>query len=42
MGLLANCEDNWEKRISIVEAMRGIDTKPCADPGLPHQNSDVR
>ena len=42
MGLLANCEDNWEKRISIVEAMRGIDTKPCADPGLPHQDSDVR
>ena len=31
MGLLVNCEDNWEKRISIVEAMRGIDTKPCAD-----------
>ncbi len=25
------CEDNWEKRISIVEAMRGIDTKPRAD-----------
>ena len=31
MGLLVNCEDNWEKRISIVEAMRGIDTKPCAE-----------
>ena len=31
MGLLVNCDDNWEKRISIVEAMRGIDTKPCAD-----------
>jgi hypothetical protein len=31
MGLLVNCEDNWEKRISIVEAMRGIETKPCAE-----------
>jgi hypothetical protein len=31
MGLLVNCEDNWERRISIVEAMAGIDTKPCAD-----------
>jgi len=31
VGLLATCEDNWDKRISIVEAMRGIDTKPCAD-----------
>jgi hypothetical protein len=31
MGVLLNCDDNWEKRISIVEAMRGIDTKPCAD-----------
>ena len=31
LGLLANCEDNWEKRISIVEAMTGINTKPCAD-----------
>jgi hypothetical protein len=31
MGLLVNCDDNWEKRISIVEAMAGIDTKPCAD-----------
>ena len=31
MGLLVNCDDNWEKRISILEAMTGIDTKPCAD-----------
>jgi hypothetical protein len=31
MGLLVNCEDNWDRRISIVEAMRAIDTKPCAD-----------
>jgi len=30
-GLLVNCEDNWEKRITIVEAMTGIHTKPCAD-----------
>jgi hypothetical protein len=26
-----NCEDNWERRIKIVEAMTGIHTKPCAD-----------
>ncbi len=31
MGLLVNSDDNWEKRISIVEAMRGIETKPCAN-----------
>jgi hypothetical protein len=31
MGLLVNSEDNREKRISIVEAMTGIGTKPCAD-----------
>ncbi len=31
MGLLVNCEDNWEKRISIVEAIRGIDTQSCAN-----------
>jgi len=31
LGLLVNCEDNWEKRIEIVEALKGIDTKPCAD-----------
>src|SRR5208282_2436152 len=31
LGFLVNCEDNWEKRIEIVEAMKGIDTKPCAD-----------
>ena len=30
-GLLVNCEDNWEKRIKIVEAMKGIHTKACAD-----------
>ena len=31
MRVLLNCDDNWEKRIKIVEAMKGIDTKPCAD-----------
>jgi hypothetical protein len=31
LGLLVNCEDNWERRIKIVEAMKEIDTKPCAD-----------
>src|SRR5271157_398824 len=31
LGLLVNCDDNWEKRIKIVEALKGIDTKPCAD-----------
>jgi hypothetical protein len=30
LGVLVNCDDNWEKRIKIVEVMRGIDTKPCA------------
>ena len=31
LGVLVNCEDNWEKRIEIVEAMTRIHTKPCAD-----------
>ena len=31
MGILVNCEDHWEKRIRIVEAMTSIHTKPCAD-----------
>ena len=31
MGVLVNCDDNWEKRITIVEAMKFIKTKPCAD-----------
>jgi hypothetical protein len=31
MGLLVNCEDNWEKRISIVEAMKGMEAKPVAE-----------
>jgi hypothetical protein len=31
LGLLVNCDDQWEKRIMIVEAMTGLNTKPCAD-----------
>jgi hypothetical protein len=31
LGVLVNCEENWEKRIGIVEVMTGIHTKPCAD-----------
>ncbi len=31
MGVLLNCDDNWEKRITIVESMKFIKTKPCAD-----------
>ena len=31
LGLLVVSEDDWEKRIKIVEAMKGIKTKPCAD-----------
>ena len=31
LGLLVTCDDDWERRIRIVEALKGIDTKPCAD-----------
>jgi hypothetical protein len=31
MGVLLNCEDHWEKRSSIIEAMKFIHTKPCAN-----------
>jgi hypothetical protein len=31
LGVLVNCEDHWEKRIKIVEAMTGIHSRPCAD-----------
>jgi hypothetical protein len=31
LGLLVNCEDEWEKRTKIVESLTGINTKPCAD-----------
>jgi hypothetical protein len=30
LGVLVNCEDDWEKRIRIVEAMTGIDSESCA------------
>lgn len=30
-GLLVVYDDDWEKRIKIVEAMKGFKTKPCAD-----------
>lgn len=31
MGVLVNCEDHWEKRIKIVEALTGVNIRPCAD-----------
>jgi hypothetical protein len=31
LGLLVACDDDWERRITIVEALQGIETKPCAD-----------
>jgi len=31
MGVLLNCDDNWEKRITIVESMKFVHTKPCAN-----------
>jgi len=31
MGLLVVSDDDWERRITIVEALQGINTKPCAD-----------
>ena len=31
LGVLVVCNDNWERRIRIVEALTGINTKPCAD-----------
>ena len=31
LGLLVNSDDKWEKRITIVEAMKFIKTKPCAN-----------
>ena len=31
LGLLVTCEDDWERRIRIVEALKGIGTKPCAE-----------
>jgi hypothetical protein len=31
LGLLVNCEDNWGKRIAIVEALESVQTQACAD-----------
>lgn len=31
LGLLLNCEDAWEKRTMIVEALGVMETKACAD-----------
>jgi hypothetical protein len=31
LGLLVNCDDDWENRGAIVDTLRGIKTKPCAD-----------
>jgi hypothetical protein len=31
LGLLLASDDRWERRMAIVEAMKGINTKPCAD-----------
>ena len=31
MGVLLICDNDWEKRITIVESMKFIKTKPCAD-----------
>jgi hypothetical protein len=31
LGMRVNCEDHWDKRIRIVESMKGIHSKPCAD-----------
>src|ERR1700676_250673 len=29
LGLLVSCEDDWEKRIAIVEALQGVETLAC-------------
>ena len=31
LGLLATCDDDWEKRIAIVEALGFFETKACTD-----------
>jgi hypothetical protein len=31
LGVFVNCEDNWEKRTRIVEVLKRMHTKPCAD-----------
>src|SRR5882672_638295 len=30
MGLLAASDENWERRLAIVEALRGVHTEACA------------
>ena len=30
LGVFVSCDDNWEKRIRIVDVLTGIHTKPCA------------
>ena len=31
MGLLLTCEDKWEQRIEIVEALKVVETQACVD-----------
>jgi hypothetical protein len=31
LGLLLSCDDTWDRRIAIVEALTAVETKPCAD-----------
>ena len=31
LGLLLTCEDEWEKRIAIVEALKFVETQACVD-----------
>jgi hypothetical protein len=31
LGLLLTADDNWERRIAIVEALKSVETKACAD-----------
>jgi hypothetical protein len=31
LGLLLTADDNWERRIAIVEALKQVQTKACAD-----------
>jgi hypothetical protein len=31
LGLLLTCEDEWEQRCAIVEALKGVETEACVD-----------
>lgn len=31
LGLFVSCDDNWEKRNALVEALQGVNTQACAD-----------